>query len=211
MALSDIDLKYRSGVLTTTKNVAIGGTLSVGGASVVSGGWLPSDHGLISWSGDPSNATTSTATVNGSVYLVRLNIRYATTITKVWWCQIGGPTTPTAGQNFAGLYSSAGALLSSVNIDAKTGNGPQNATLDAAQAVSAGSFVWAAFMFNAATPPTLMKHGGGNAAANIANLTAATARWAVNGTTTGLTALPSSITPPSNSQTGVQAFWAALS
>jgi hypothetical protein len=209
--IKDIDLKYQGGVLTTSKNVAIGGSLTVGGASVMSGGWVPSDHGMISWSGDPSNATTNSTPANGSIYLVRLNLRYATTITKVWWCHTSAPNTPTSGQNFAGLYSSAGTLMSSANIDAKTGNGPQSATLDAAQAVSAGSFVWAAFMFNATTPPTLLKHGGNTASGNIINLLATTARWAVNGTTTGLTALPSSITPSSNSQTGVQAYWAAVS
>lgn len=207
--LQEVDLKYVAGTLTTTKNVAIGGTLTVGGASVISGGWQPADHGLISWSGDPSFCTTSTAAVSGNVYLVRLNIRVATTITKVWWCNIGTPTTPTASQNFAGVYSSAGTLLSSVNIDAKTGAGIQNATLDAAQAVSGGTYVWVCFLWNAATPAAVMKHGGGNASSNITNLTASTARWAVNGT--AQTTLPSTITPASNSQTSVQAYWAAVS
>jgi hypothetical protein len=107
------------------------------------------------------------------------------------------------------LYDSSGNLLSSAGLDAKTSNGIQSATLGAAQSVAGGTFLWVALVFNAATPPVLMKHGGQSAAANIANLTAATARWAVNGT--GATALASTITPSSNSQTGVQAFWAAVS
>jgi hypothetical protein len=175
------------------------------------GGWNASDHGLISWSSDPSMNTATGQTVNGSVYLTRLNIRNSTTISTVWWTQTTGPTTPTAGQNFVGIYDSTGTLLSSVNVDAKTTNGPQSATLAVAQSVAGGTFIWVGMMFNAATPPVLMRGGGQSAAANIVNLTASTARFAVNGTTAGLTALPTPLTPASNSQTGVFAFWAAVS
>jgi hypothetical protein len=208
--IKDIDLKYQGGVLTTPKSLAVGG-LSVAGTPMAQPNvQLPADHGAIAWTSDPALTTGTTATANGLVYLARMPIRTAATITKVWWDQTTGPTTPTAGQNFAGLYNSSGILLSSVNIDGKTGNGVQSATLDAAQSVTAG-YVWMALMFNAATPPVLMRGGGQTAAANVFNQTAATYRWAVNGTTAGLTALPSSITPSSNSQTGVIAFWAALS
>ncbi|MFF3558980.1 hypothetical protein ACFYXS_02910 [Streptomyces sp. NPDC002574] len=210
MALKDIDLKYQGGVLTTSKSLAVGGLTVAGTPMAQPNIQLPTDHGAIAWTTDPAITTGTSNAANGFVYLARMPIRTATTITKVWWDQTTGPTTPTAGQSFAGLYSTAGTLLSSVNIDGKTGNGVQNATLDAAQAVSAG-YVWMALMFNAATPPVLMRGGGQTAAANVFNQTAATYRWAVNGTTTGLTALPSSITPASNSQTGVIAFWAALS
>ncbi len=172
-------------------------------------GWQAADHGLIAWSGDPSVQTSTAQSVNGSVYLTRLNIRNSTTVTNVHWAFTTGPTTPTASQNFAGIYSSAGTLLSSGNIDAKTTNGPQSVALDAAQSVAGGTFIWVAFVFNAATPPILMRGGGQSAAANTVNLSASNSRFAVNGT--GQTSLPASITPSSNSQTGVFAIWAAVS
>ncbi|MFD9398343.1 hypothetical protein ACFWA4_05920 [Streptomyces sp. NPDC060011] len=172
-------------------------------------GWNAQDHGLIAWSSDPSLNTGTATTVNGTVYLTRLNIRNTTTLSTVWWMHTTGPTTPTAGQNFAGVYDSAGTLLSSVNVDAKTTNGPQSATLGAPQAIAGGTFVWVAFVFNAATPPVLMRAGGQSAAGNIVNLTTPAVRFAVNGT--AQTSLPVSITPASNSQTGVFAIWAAVS
>lgn len=174
-----------------------------------SGSWAPSDHGLLAWTSDPSLNTGTFSTVNGTVYLARLNIRTTTTVTNIWWAQTTGPTTPTAGQNFAGVYDSSGNLLSSASVDSKTGGGTQSVALGTPQVIAGGSFLWVALVFNAATPPVLMRAGGQLAAANIVNLTASTARFAVNGTTQ--TALPSTITPSSNSQTGVTAFWAAVS
>lgn len=69
--------------------------------------------------------------------------------------------------------------------------------------------MWAAFVWNAGTAPTLMRGGGQAVSANNFNLANAGLRFAVNGTTQ--TALPSPITPASNTQTGAVALWAALS
>lgn len=210
--LRDIDLKYEDGVLTTSKSLAVGGSLTVGGTSLAQPNvTLPVDHGVIAWTSHPSLNTSNTLTVNGKIYLTRMPIRAAATVSKVWWCPTTGPTTPTAGQNFAGLYDSSGTLLSSVNIDSVTGTGPQSATLAAAQNIAANSYVWMALMFNAVTPPTLMRGGGLSAAANVFNQSPASYSWAVNGTTTGLTALPASITPANNSLTSAFACWGALS
>ena len=217
MAVPDLDLKYSSGAIKTSKSVAVGGnltvtgTLTAGGASLAPPNTpLPADHGAIGWTGDPRLHTGTISAVNGTIYLARVPVRTAATIGTVWWCQTTGPTTPTTGQNWVGLYSSAGTLLSSVGVDGKTGNGPQNGILAAPQAVAAG-FVWVALMFNAATPPVLMRAAGQSAAANVFNQAAANYQYAVNGTTAGLTALPSSFVPGSNSLTGATAFWAAVS
>ncbi len=217
--LQDIDLKYSSGVLTTQKSVSVGGSLTVtgatsvgsgstvGGTPIVRGDWGPADHGLIAWSTDPSTTTTASLAVNGTVYLARLNVRVTSTITRVWYVQTVGMTTPTAGQNFTGIYNSSGTLLTSASTDSATTAGLKTISLDTPQSVSAG-FIWAAFVWNASTAPTVMRGGGQNSAANIANLSAANYRWATNGT--GQTSLPASITPSSNSQTGVFALWAAV-
>lgn len=180
------------------------------GPVIADGNWNPADHGLVAWSSDPSVNTGNAQTVNGSVYLTRLNIRTPVTISTVWWTQTTGATTPTTGENFVGVYNSAGTLLSSVNVDAKSANNAmQSAALGAAQSLAGGSFIWVACLFNAATPPILMRGGGLTVSANMANLSTANSRFAVNGT--GQTSLPSTITPGSNSQTGVFAVWAAVS
>lgn len=203
------------GTSNLSGDLNVTGTLTVGGSTVYNPNQganvqLPGDHGAIAWSFDPAQASSTTALTNGTIYLVRLPIRGTSTISKVWWGQTVAPNTPTSGQNFTGIYDASGNLLSSVNIDGKTTAGVQSATLAVAQNVSA-TYIWAAFMWNATTAPTVMRAGGQIAAGNVFNQTAASYRFAVNGTTTGLTALPSTITPASNSQTGVVAMWAAVS
>jgi hypothetical protein len=215
--LQDVDLRYQAGKLATDKNVTLNGTLTVGGAATLNsslavtgavtvGGTvladpnisLPGDHGLISWSYDPSFASSNQLLTNGTVYLSAVRIRRATTISKVWWLASTVGATPTTGQNVAGLYSSAGTLLSSVNVDSLvTGsNSAQNATLAAAQAVTAGLY-WVGLVFNASTAPTLLRTNGAFAGTNNANLGVSGYRYATNGTSQ--TTLPSPITPSSNS------------
>lgn len=231
--LQDIDLSYKAGVLYTTKSLEVGGNVSVDGTLAVAADpvsslqvatkhyvdtsspaavnpniALPSDLGFIAWSYDPAFTSSSTVVTNGTLYLSAVYIRAATTISKVWWGVATAGATPTSTQNNVGLYSSAGTLLSSVNVDAKvTGsNSVQFGTLGAAQAVATG-FYWVGLLFNAGTPPTLVRTSGLVAGINDANMSTSTYRYATNGTS--LTALPSPITPGSNG-TG-PSFWVAVS
>jgi hypothetical protein len=206
--LQDIDLKYVGGVLTSGTPIAAPAFTAAGTPVTAPSTPQPADHNVIAWTMDPALATGTSALTNGTVYLARLPIRSATTISTVWWCQTTGPVTPTAGQCYAGIYSTAGALLSSAAIESKTTNGLQSVALGSPQAVSVG-YVWAAFVWNAATAPTVMRGGGQNSAANNLNLAAAALRFAVNGTTQ--TTLSAPITPASNTQTGAVALWAAVS
>ena len=209
--LQDIDLSYdRTGALVTGKSLKVGGTLTVGGAPVGSPSTpQPADHGLIAWSADPNYAAGTSALASGTLYLAAVFIRAAATVSKVWWVHTAGGSGATAGQNFAGLYNSSGTLLSSVGIDSNiTTNGPQSPSLAVAQPVTAGRY-WVALLVNATSPPTLARTLGASATANNLNLSGATLRYCTNGT--GLTALPSSITPASNSTTGALALPVAVS
>jgi hypothetical protein len=210
--LQDIDLSYdRTGALVTTKSLKIGGSLTVAGAPVGSPSTpQPGDHGLIAWTGDPQSSTTSgSVAVNGSLYLARVFIRSTTTVSKVWWINSAAGATATAGQNWVGLINSSGTVLSTGSIDSvAVTNGPQSGTLSVAQSVAAGSY-WACLLVNAATPPTIARGGGLSQAGNNVNLTAASFRFAVNGT--GLTTIPASITPASNTTTGALALWMGVS
>jgi hypothetical protein len=117
---------------------------------------------------------------------------------------------PVAGQNWAGLYSAAGTLLTSVGIDSMipgvVGINPATFTTPVVCTTSMG-FVWRAVLFNAATPPTLVRTGGISQGANNAGLLASQYKYATAGT--GATTLPASITP--GSLLVGPSYWAANS
>ena len=207
--LQDIDLQYVNGVLTSSAPMAVP-SLSVGGAQIGSPPIaLPSDHSLLAWAADPTNASTNSTLTNGTLYLASVYLRSAATVSKVWWVNTTAAASATAGQNLVGLYSSAGTLLASVSIDSiVTGNGVQSATFSTPPAVQAGRY-WVGVLVNAGTPPAMARMAGASASANNVNPSAAPYRVAVNGT--GLTAMPATITPASNSLTGALALWAAVS
>ena len=171
--------------------------------------WVPSDNELLTaQGGDPSALTSTNILIAGTLYLVKLPIRTAMTISNlvVVVSTAGGGTSTTS---FAGLYSPSGTLLtgsSDVGTPLKSG-GPATLPLTTPQALAAGSFVWGALLVNlGTTQPTLLKGGSiTNGSANI-GLAATAYRWAVNGTL--LSALPSpSITPASNTATGALTVW----
>jgi hypothetical protein len=197
-------------------NLAVTGNLAVDGAITSAGSPLgapftpqPADHGLIAWSGQPDiSTTTSSAAVAGTLYLRRIPIRSASTISKVWWINSAAGSGAVAGQNFAGLISSSGTVLSTGGIDSvATVGGPQFGTLATAQTVS--SWVWSALLINASSMPTVARAAGLSATGNNIGLTAATYAYAVNGTS--LTAMPASVTPGSNTLTGALALWMGVS
>lgn len=207
--LQDIDIRYVNGALVAGAPLSVPGLTVAGINGAPPSGPLPGDHNLIAWVEDPAIASTSSSLVNGTLYLTSIYLRAAATISKVWWINTTAAVTPTAGQNFVGLYSSAGNLLSSAGIDSIVNvNGSQSASLAAVQPVAAGHY-WVAILVNAGTPPAMARLAGASASANNINLTAATYRFAANGT--GQTTLPSSITPGSNTTTGSIALWAAVS
>ena len=173
-----------------------------GGTGVAATGgqqpWFPVDNSLLVSNMDPLVASGTFLTVAGTVYLMRLNARTSFILTNLWLvCTTGG--SGTSSGSFAGLYNSSGSLLStSADIGtAFASTGAISTALTTPQTLTAGSFYWAAIVFNlATTQPTLSRANitlGANA--NM-NLTAASFRFATNGTLQ--TSLPASITPASN-------------
>jgi hypothetical protein len=161
-------------------------------------GVAPPDSGLLSWSYDPAFTSTGQLTVNGTLYLIKVPIRSLQPISTIWWNASAPGVTPTSGQNWAGIFNSSGTLVASVGVDAKvtSSNTPVSVTLGTSYTPTQPGFVWVALLFNAATPPTLLRTNGANLSTNNAGLAASAYRFATNGT--GLTALPGSVTPSSN-------------
>lgn len=166
--------------------------------------------GLIAWGFDPTQCGGSTITVSGTVYLMKIVIRYATTISKAMLSIVTSASGVVANQSYMGLYTSAGtrvAVTAAGALDTLiTGSGPITATFTSPYAAAAGTY-WVAFVNNATTPVELARGTGFSSTPN-ANLTAANYRWAVNGT--GQTSLPASITPASNSLSGNITLWTGV-
>jgi hypothetical protein len=179
------------------------GVAASSAASALPWPWLPADNALLGASEDLSSGmSASIILVAGTLYLVKLPFRAASTVTNIiWGLTVAGVGASTG--SFTGLYNSAGTLLSgSADIASQlTGAlGGITCPLTTPQSVQAGTFGWAAMLVNlATTQPTLLRAGGGGAGVQLmANfgLTAAVARFATNGT--ALAALPASVTPASN-------------
>lgn len=165
-------------------------------------GWVPSDNGLLAASASLDGISSSQTITAGDVYLAKIPIRYALTLSTLYVVVSTAGAGASSG-SFCGLYSSAGTrLTASADLGTALNSlGVAQLTLTTPQPLAAGSFVWAAIVVNLATTQPALRTYANNVTglANL-NLTAATARAAVNGT--GQTALPASITPAANVITG---------
>lgn len=187
---------------------SISGNLAVAGNAL--GENTPSAHGVAAWCYDPALAVNSTQLTAGTLYLSRVNIAAAINVTKLYWWVANTGSGATASQNWLGLYNSAGTLLASVNVDTGFASATLKTSTITSTALTAGSFVWVAMLFNASVTPTVTRGSGWTGVDTAANigLTAATYRFAKNGT--ALTTLPSTITPSSNVGTDFAGPWVAV-
>jgi hypothetical protein len=131
----------------------------------------------------------------------------------LWITTVGG--TLTTGQNLIGLYSSAGTLIASSADQTATWGGTTGLKA-AALTVQGGQSMnltpglyWVGLLVNGTTAPVFAT-GNNNLSSVMANgrATASKARYATNGTAT-ITALPTSITPSSNTLSQITT-WAGL-
>lgn len=192
---------YRSGVGTLATDNSLDVVLHALGIAT------PREHGYAGWVYDSAHITSGKAGTAGTLYLAAVYISRSVTVSKIYWGINSAGSGATAGQNFVGLYKSDGTLLASAGVDsAVTATGMQTTTISAT-ALTPGLY-WVAFLFNATGMPQIYRAQDLNATLlNGGILSASSYRFATNGT--GLTALPSPITPSSN--TAAQfSYWAAL-
>lgn len=169
--------------------------------------WIPADNNFLFATEPPPAISGTGLMIAGTVYLRKIIPRQPFTLTTLW----AALSTVGAGAStgsFAGLYSAGGVLLSTTADIAATFTGALGGIqfpLNTPQALSVGTFYWAAIVSNlATTQPTLRASTGTPLNANM-NLTAAFLSAAVNGTSQ--TSLPATITPTSNTAAGAFAFW----
>ena len=215
--IAGADLPYDS----TAAHILLDGTQAAGanarpadsGHVHPANGVIPADHGLLAWSVDIDACINGFLLVAGTVYLVKIPVRYALTATYLWFSLTTAGSGASTG-SYVGLYSSSGTLLTgSSDLGTSIAGGNHQVTLTTPQSLAGGSFVWAAIVTNqASTQPTLrspLTYSG--ATTSNLNLSAALSRAAIPAGGTAQTALPGSFTPSSNT-TGTSALlWFGIS
>jgi hypothetical protein len=196
---------------TINGNLAVSGAVTIGGVASPAGQFLPGDVGYLAWTYDPTTTVNSSPSVNGTLYLAQVILRTPQTISTLSTSLAAAAVTPTANQNFLGLYDSSGvrqAVTAPGAIDAATAStGPISQAVITPYAAPAGKY-WVAVLLNATTPAQFARASGFQSTPN-AGTAGATLRWAVNGT--AQTTLPTTITPASNTSNGNVTLWAAVS
>lgn len=177
--------------------------------------WEPSDHNMVAWSFDPALANLGTTLMTGGcLFLTAVYARTAFTTTKGYFATSVAGATPTAGQNWLGLYDITGALRASVGIDSSVTAtaGLQTVTWASSYTGAAGMY-WLGLLFNASTEPTLYR-GTSPTDNAIFNAGLSSPYYRVCQQGSSLTALPSPLTVASNSISNSPAqprnFWVAL-
>lgn len=169
----------------------------------------PEDYGLVTWNYGVMQVSGSSVPVSGTVRMVRLPVLAVTTTFTSLAVHIDvAPTTPTAGQNFMGVYDTAGTRVA-VTADATadfTTIGDKVIALTAPYVAAPGTY-FVAILANAATPPAFSRSAAFSDTAANFNTTAALAQY-TNGPA-AQTTLPASITMASRTKS-VQATWVGV-
>lgn len=181
-------------------------------ATLSTGDWTSDDNNLIAWTGDVYSASGSSGPTSGVVLLQRVSIKKPSTINNIIYPRSALAVTGVSGQNFAGIYNSNGNLIGqtadlTTQLQTGTAASPQTLALTAQLPVQAG-FYWIAYLFNAATTATALRGATGAGSWINSAATSSTLRLATFGS--GLTALPSSITPSSMTPNTLLTIMSAL-
>jgi hypothetical protein len=170
----------------------------------------PSNQGsLIAWNYDPAIAVNNSTITAGVVYLVKVKLYAAATITNVVAYIITLDAGLTSGQCFAGLYNSSGAQVAiTANQSASWATaGFKAMALTTPYSAAAGDY-YVALLANGNTALAFARSTSAGTPVINAGLSAGSYRVCSSGT--GQTALPGSITLSGTSAT-VAAFWTAVS
>lgn len=170
--------------------------------------WVPSDHGLLAWTADPSTASSSATPAAGTLFMVKMKLPTAATVTNMIFHLTAGGSVLTAGQSLAGLYNSSRQLLSGAADQAAAwaSAGVKTVALTTPQTLSAGTY-YVGFFSNGTTPPTFRSGITASSASNI-GLSTANSRFATADTSL-TTALPS--TTATLASGNFPSFWVGLS
>lgn len=184
----------------TADNVTQAGQIATNTADIAAqqaltntSGWLPIEFGVKFWTFDPNTNTGASALVAGQLYIAKIVLRVATTITNIVYNVSTAGSGLTAGQNFIGLYTTTGTQLAAT-ADQTTNwasIGTKTTPLTVPQSLSAGQYL-VVFLANGTTPPQIMN--GQGTSASLVNLGSPSPSLRYSTQAGPFTALPASFT-----------------
>ena len=179
-----------------------------GGGSTSDAFPVPSSHGFLAWSTPPDGLSSQGVLGTGRITWARVKLVAAATVSTLWTYVGTLGSGLTAGQNFIGLYNSAGNLLASSADQSAvwTTTGLKSAAITP-QSVAAGDYL-IAIVAVGTTPPAIARPNASAAAMCNANLPTTVAGLRSGLGQSSLTALPASITSPTAS---TSIYWFAMS
>lgn len=174
------------------------------------GSWTPQDQGFASWSYDPFTNSATTALSTGVVYMTRIKVPKDVAVTQIHYGVFASGSGLTAGQNFVGIYNSAGTLLvTSADQTAAWGTTGAKATTIPTTILTAGTYDIAILTNATTTGITIVRGTAVGAASPILNANLATANLRSSTSGTGQTSLPPSITMSARTPS-ITGIWTAI-
>lgn len=176
-------------------------------SAAASGASRPAAQSLLAWNFDSEVASGTFLHVSGTLYLHKIYVPVATTITNVLLAVTTAGGTLTAAQNLVGLYDSAGNRIA-VSVDqsaAWASTGSKTCALTAPVAVAAGTYFVG--VLSVGTTPITAATSPAFRSAYEAGVSGATLRHGANAT--GQTAMPATVTLASNGTTA-DSMWVGL-
>lgn len=169
----------------------------------------PALNGLKAWTYDTAGMTAGTSLGAGILYMTRLTLDVADTITNLHCYITQAGSGLTASQNWAGLYTAAGVLVAQTADMSTLWTGTDSIVMPLTSTYSAvaGDY-YVAFLANGTTTPVVGRtHTASNRFLNT-NLAAADSRVCLKGS--GQTTLPATVTMSGVTQ-AAPGFWGGLS
>lgn len=176
-------------------------------AAAASGAVSPAVQGLIAWNFDSEAASGTFAHASGTLYLHKIYVPVAATITNILLAVTTAGATLTAGQNLVGLYDSGGNRVA-VSVDqaaAWVTTGSKVCALTAPYAAAAGTYYVG--VLSVGTTPITVAASPGFRAAYEAGVSGASLRHGANAT--GQSAMPATVTLSANASTA-DSMWLGL-
>lgn len=169
-------------------------------------------NGVLAWNYDPVMSSGSTTPgSNGVLYMFKMRNKVPGIATNIVLGFQTGGSGFTVGQNFAGLYNSAGTLLSGTPDQSTNWANVGKIMCPLSSPVSLGSDTYyVGVLLNATTRPSMLRTVSLSGVADLVNLNQSANQYNFSTFGTSLTALPSSVDMSARVST-FAAWWAALS
>lgn len=205
---------YTPATTTSGTGPSAGGVVDIGAAYAAD---TPGRHSLIEWNYDPiaSGSAAGQAATSGTRYLMKITPQVGGLVSNiVMTVGTTAPGTLTAAQNLVAIYDSTGARIA-ITGDQTTAwatSGIKTMALVTPVTLQAGKDYYVAIISVASsgTGAVFVRNSSGAVTTpNIGFASTSVYRFATNGTS--VTDLPTSLTLASNSGSGAQPYWVALS